>query len=184
MRALRGTPRRRQHRRSRICTYECTFCADCADGELAGACPNWRRRAGHPAPPDRLTRRQLPLVAVVVLGVVAGDDEVPAVHAVLAPVGDQVAGPEAARLVGPCHEVGGAPAVDADDGGRHQGAPEESVGPSSWSSSARWLLTARWLWRLAWFAWNWATPEAKSGSKMTARPWRSSLARASSMLSP
>ncbi len=23
-----------------ICTYECTFCADCVDGCLAGLCPN------------------------------------------------------------------------------------------------------------------------------------------------
>lgn len=23
-----------------ICSYECTFCADCASGTLAGACPN------------------------------------------------------------------------------------------------------------------------------------------------
>lgn len=27
-------------RDARICTFECTFCADCADGELAGRCPN------------------------------------------------------------------------------------------------------------------------------------------------
>lgn len=25
---------------ARICTFECTFCADCADGALAGVCPN------------------------------------------------------------------------------------------------------------------------------------------------
>ena len=25
---------------ARICTYECTFCADCAEGPLAGVCPN------------------------------------------------------------------------------------------------------------------------------------------------
>lgn len=25
---------------ARICTYECTFCADCTDGPLAGSCPN------------------------------------------------------------------------------------------------------------------------------------------------
>jgi hypothetical protein len=25
---------------ARICTYECTFCAACADGPLGGACPN------------------------------------------------------------------------------------------------------------------------------------------------
>ncbi|RDJ21674.1 DUF1272 domain-containing protein [Bosea caraganae] len=25
---------------ARICTYECTFCADCAETRLKGACPN------------------------------------------------------------------------------------------------------------------------------------------------
>ncbi|MBY0562754.1 MAG: DUF1272 domain-containing protein [Hyphomonadaceae bacterium] len=25
---------------ARICTFECTFCADCADGVLGGVCPN------------------------------------------------------------------------------------------------------------------------------------------------
>jgi hypothetical protein len=25
---------------ARICSFECTFCADCADGALDGACPN------------------------------------------------------------------------------------------------------------------------------------------------
>jgi hypothetical protein len=25
---------------ARICTFECTFCADCVDGPLAGKCPN------------------------------------------------------------------------------------------------------------------------------------------------
>lgn len=25
---------------ARICSFECTFCADCADGVLAGRCPN------------------------------------------------------------------------------------------------------------------------------------------------
>jgi len=25
---------------ARICTYECTFCADCAEGVLDGVCPN------------------------------------------------------------------------------------------------------------------------------------------------
>ncbi len=25
---------------ARICTYECTFCADCAEGSLRGICPN------------------------------------------------------------------------------------------------------------------------------------------------
>jgi len=23
-----------------ICSFECTFCRDCVDGELAGVCPN------------------------------------------------------------------------------------------------------------------------------------------------
>jgi hypothetical protein len=25
---------------ARICSYECTFCASCADGALGGGCPN------------------------------------------------------------------------------------------------------------------------------------------------
>jgi hypothetical protein len=25
---------------ARICSFECTFCATCADAELAGRCPN------------------------------------------------------------------------------------------------------------------------------------------------
>jgi hypothetical protein len=25
---------------ARICSYECTFCADCAEGRLANVCPN------------------------------------------------------------------------------------------------------------------------------------------------
>ena len=25
---------------ARICSFECTWCAACADGELAGVCPN------------------------------------------------------------------------------------------------------------------------------------------------
>lgn len=25
---------------ARICSFECTFCADCADGVLGGKCPN------------------------------------------------------------------------------------------------------------------------------------------------
>ena len=25
---------------ARICSFECTWCASCADGELAGVCPN------------------------------------------------------------------------------------------------------------------------------------------------
>jgi uncharacterized protein len=29
-----------QSGRARICSFECTFCAACADGPLAGQCPN------------------------------------------------------------------------------------------------------------------------------------------------
>ena len=25
---------------ARICSFECTFCVSCAEGELAGVCPN------------------------------------------------------------------------------------------------------------------------------------------------
>lgn len=25
---------------ARICSFECTFCAQCTDGDLAGTCPN------------------------------------------------------------------------------------------------------------------------------------------------
>ena len=43
---------------ARICSFECTFCAACADGVLAGRCPNCggelvRRPI---RPPDRLAR--------------------------------------------------------------------------------------------------------------------------------
>ena len=43
---------------ARICSFECTFCAACADGVLAGRCPNCGgelvRRPIRPA--DRLAR--------------------------------------------------------------------------------------------------------------------------------
>ena len=26
---------------ARICTFECTFCAECVETRLGGACPNW-----------------------------------------------------------------------------------------------------------------------------------------------
>lgn len=43
---------------ARICSFECTFCASCADGVLAGHCPNCGgellRRPVRPA--DRLAR--------------------------------------------------------------------------------------------------------------------------------
>ena len=29
-----------ESRDARICTFECTFCADCVDGPLGGVCPN------------------------------------------------------------------------------------------------------------------------------------------------
>ena len=38
---------------ARICTYECTFCAECVDARLAGVCPNcgggFERRPVRPA---------------------------------------------------------------------------------------------------------------------------------------
>ena len=38
---------------ARICTFECTFCADCVEGPLAGVCPNcgggFERRPVRPA---------------------------------------------------------------------------------------------------------------------------------------
>jgi hypothetical protein len=38
---------------ARICTFECTFCATCADGVLGGVCPNctgnFERRPVRPA---------------------------------------------------------------------------------------------------------------------------------------
>lgn len=45
-------------REARICTFECTFCVTCAEGVLAGRCPNCggelvRRPV---RPPDRLVR--------------------------------------------------------------------------------------------------------------------------------
>ncbi len=44
--------------KARICSFECTFCADCADGVLGGCCPNCGgellRRPIRPA--DRLAR--------------------------------------------------------------------------------------------------------------------------------
>ncbi len=53
---------------ARICTYECTFCADCAETRLGGACPNCggdfqprpirppARLAKHPASTERVTK--------------------------------------------------------------------------------------------------------------------------------
>ncbi len=56
---------------ARICSFECTFCAACADGVLNGACPNCggelvRRPvrpaaalAKHPASTERVLRAKL-----------------------------------------------------------------------------------------------------------------------------
>jgi hypothetical protein len=53
---------------ARICTYECTFCADCVRDRFAGICPNCggelvrrpirpaARLATHPASPRRFTK--------------------------------------------------------------------------------------------------------------------------------
>jgi hypothetical protein len=53
---------------ARICTYECTFCADCVRDRFAGICPNCggelvrrpvrpaARLATHPASPRRFTQ--------------------------------------------------------------------------------------------------------------------------------
>ena len=42
-----------QSREAMICTFECTFCADCAAGKFGGACPNcggeFSRRPVRPA---------------------------------------------------------------------------------------------------------------------------------------
>ncbi|HEX2554941.1 MAG TPA: DUF1272 domain-containing protein [Microvirga sp.] len=47
-----------ESRDARICTFECTFCAECAEGTLGGTCPNCRgelvRRPVRP--PAALTR--------------------------------------------------------------------------------------------------------------------------------
>ena len=51
---------------------------------------------------------------------IVGDDEVPSVEAVLTPVGEQVAGPEPAGVIGAAEQVGHASAVDAVDACRGQ----------------------------------------------------------------
>jgi hypothetical protein len=54
---------------ARICSFECTFCASCADGVLAGRCPNCGGNlvarpirppaalARHPASTQRVVRK-------------------------------------------------------------------------------------------------------------------------------
>ena len=55
---------------ARICSYECTFCRDCADGVLGGRCPNCTgelvRRPSRPA--DRLLRHPASTKRVVKAG--------------------------------------------------------------------------------------------------------------------
>ncbi len=55
---------------ARICSFECTFCADCADGVLRGRCPNCGgelvRRPIRPA--DRLARFPASVVRKVKAG--------------------------------------------------------------------------------------------------------------------
>ena len=41
---------------ARICSYECTFCADCVDGPLANVCPNCG--GGFVARPHRPSRER------------------------------------------------------------------------------------------------------------------------------
>jgi hypothetical protein len=42
----------------RICTFECTFCASCTDGELAGICPNCGGNLVHrPTRPEELLKK-------------------------------------------------------------------------------------------------------------------------------
>ena len=47
--------------KARICTFECTFCAECVDGPLGGVCPNcggnFERR---PIRPERLLETNPP----------------------------------------------------------------------------------------------------------------------------
>ena len=41
--------------RARICTFECTFCADCADNKFSGYCPNCGGNlVERPVRPERL----------------------------------------------------------------------------------------------------------------------------------
>jgi hypothetical protein len=43
---------------ARICSYECTFCADCAENILQNVCPNWwRLRAETNPTSDRMAPR-------------------------------------------------------------------------------------------------------------------------------
>lgn len=46
---------------ARICTFECTFCATCADGDLGGVCPNCQGNLVlRPTRPSRLLKQYPP----------------------------------------------------------------------------------------------------------------------------
>jgi len=52
---------------ARICTYECTFCADCVENRLGGRCPNCGGNlAPRPIrPPEKLEKHPASTVRVV-----------------------------------------------------------------------------------------------------------------------
>ena len=59
---------------ARICSFECTFCADCIDTRFAGVCPNCGggfvprpirpavKLATYPPSPERVTKAHAPCV--------------------------------------------------------------------------------------------------------------------------
>jgi hypothetical protein len=52
---------------ARICTFECTFCPDCADGRFGGVCPNCGGDlVRRPVRPDALLARFPPSTARVI----------------------------------------------------------------------------------------------------------------------
>jgi hypothetical protein len=55
---------------ARICSFECTFCADCADGMLRGRCPNCGGDLVHRPvrPEDKLARFPASVVRKVKAG--------------------------------------------------------------------------------------------------------------------
>src|SRR5829696_1371975 len=89
----------------------------------------------------------------LLLDVVGLEDQVPPVHAVGAPVGDDLTRLPPAVFGRVRDEVGPTAAVDAHD------------------RLGRCCHRVR--------SWKRATPSAKPGAKMTSRPWRSSLAKPS-----
>ena len=77
---------------ARICTFECTFCADCADGALRNVCPNcgggfaprpirpareWRHGLSLATRPGPTKRVRLSYRAEEITGFVAGVFSVP-----------------------------------------------------------------------------------------------------------